>query len=167
MISSACSVRTTVPKEVDALDKLIFPGGVPSRTTVEEEKRKAEANEPAPVSWDSYPIRMTLNGVEKEFFPIGAMALALGRKPVTIRQWEEFGRIPKCQYRTRPPAAANIPGKKAEGKRLYTRAQIKAVIKAAERAGVDQPDPRKGDWDLFRDLVFTAWKKLQRQGQVR
>lgn len=153
----------------DPLDKIIFPGGVPSRTVAEEEKRKVEASEPAPVSWDSAPIRKTFNGVEMEFFPIGALAMALGRKPVTIRQWEDLGRLPKSSFRTMAPRLSSLQGKRAEGRRLYTRRQIVAVIKAAERAGVNNPDPRTADWDLFRNLVLAAWHKLrqQEQGQGR
>jgi hypothetical protein len=151
-------------RDIDALDALVFPGGVPSRTAVEDQKRKEEASEPPPVAWDSFPIRKTFNGIEKDFFPIGALAMALGRKPVTIRQWEDLGRLPKSQFRTKPPMASHLPGKRAEGKRLYTRAQIVAVIKAAERAGITDPN-QTANWNLFRDLVVAAWTKQLRQGQ--
>ena len=54
-----------------------------------------------------------------------------------------------------------IPGKVAAGRRLYTRAQIEAVIEAAHEAGV----PRKvkappSDWKLFTALVVRSWKAL-------
>ena len=140
-----------------AIDRAIFPGGVPSRTVVEERKRKAEAPEPEPMRWDSTPIVKTHKGHERDFFPIGALAMALGRRPVTIRQWEDLGRLPQSRFRTKAPAQASIPGKKAEGRRLYTREQIEAVIDAANKAGVLDPD-KTADWDLFRDLVVTAWK---------
>lgn len=146
-------------RSTDAADAVIFPGGVPSRTVTEERKRKEEIAEPEPLRWDSNPIVQAFNGVDREFFSIGALAWALNRQPVTIRLWEDQGRLPKSRYRTRPPQRGTLEGKKLEGRRRYTREQIEAVIEAADLAGVNDPN-RPTDWTLFRDRVVSAWKNL-------
>lgn len=91
-----------------------------------------EATEGKPLRWDKndyhrrwYP----LNGVSTEFFFTGAVAVALGRKPATIRLWERKGWIPPATYRT--PAKGTRPGK-----RLYTRAQIEGMIEIAQDVGL-------------------------------
>ena len=42
-----------------------------------------------------------------EFFDIGALAEALGRKPVTIRSWEDKKIIPKACTADEPPAPSD------------------------------------------------------------
>jgi hypothetical protein len=149
-----------MPRSVDAVDAAIFPGGVPSRTVAEERKRKKAEPEYVPPSWDSSPIVKTFKGHDREFFTIGALAAALGRKPVTIRLWEDQGRLPMSRFRTPAPQRSSIPGKSAEGRRLYTREQVEAVIAAAEKTGVTDPKNNNVDWVQFRDLVVASWKTL-------
>lgn len=66
------------------------------------------------------------NGEEIELFYIGTLAAALGRTPNTIRKWEISGVIPDPLF------------KDAHGHRLYSKEQIDAIVKCAERAKIAQ-----------------------------
>jgi hypothetical protein len=79
--------------------------------------------------WDDKPRVVTMGGKTVEFFTIGQLALALNRRPVTIRSWEAKGAIPLARYRT--PA---IGGK--EGRRLYTRRQVEGLVDICRRHGL-------------------------------
>ena len=95
-------------------------------------------------------------------FPVGALAMALGVSPKAIYKWERLRIMPPSRFRTQAPKQAPIPDKSAAGRRLYTRAQIEAVIEAAHEAGVIMPR-RPGthpDWQLFTSLVVRSWKAL-------
>lgn len=136
-------------------DREKYPSGVaPRRGT--PEPAKIEAPE-----WDTSPKTMKLKGEDTEFFTIAALATALGRKPVTIRSWEMKGWLPLSTYRTSPPKNSPIDGKKPMGQRLYTRAQIEAVIKAAHEAGVTDPEVRRPAWKSFSKSVVDSWKALR------
>jgi hypothetical protein len=119
--------------------------------------------DPTTRHWDRHPVMMKVKGVEREFFEIGALAAALGRKTVTIRKWEAERLIPRPRYRKKPPQVQDarkmpLPGKTLQGRRLYTRAQIEAVIAAARAARVYDPrDVANADWAEFRRLVHAAW----------
>lgn len=66
------------------------------------------------------------NGEEIELFYIGELAHALGRTPNTIRKWEIAGVIPDPCFQD------------PNGRRLYSREQIDAIVSCAERAGIKQ-----------------------------
>lgn len=144
------------------LDQVIFPGGVPSKTV--KEQRSAPEPDPSHVEvnrWDLRPRKMMFRGEEVSFYPIGALAAALHRKPVTIRSWEDKGILPKSRYRLPAPKSSNIPGKTALGRRIYTRGQIEAVIEAAGKYNIlyptDKPSPE--DWKHFTAAVVRAWQQ--------
>ena len=143
------------------LDDVIFPGGVPSRTV-----RKQREDPQAPVEekrWDSNPQKRLLNdGREVELFPVGSLAMALDRSVKAIYKWERQRVFPPARYRTRAPARSTIPDKAAAGRRLYSREQIEAAVKAAYQVGLlprTSPAP-KVDWVRFTSLVVRAWKAL-------
>ncbi|MEV6155419.1 MerR family transcriptional regulator [Nonomuraea sp. NPDC052129] len=75
-------------------------------------------------------------GRDFDLFPIGALAAALGRKPDTIRQWEEDGILPPNQDRTVSHDARGT-------RRLYARALILAITRIAEEEGVHKPHARR------------------------
>lgn len=145
----------------DRIDELIagvdYPGSVPLRRQVIAREVK-EAREESASGWDAKPLWKLANGTSTEFFSIGDLAHALGRKPVTVRSWEDKGWLPSSGYRTRPPKAEQVPGKEVRGRRLYTRRQIEVVIAAAEECGVFSANLRAADWKKFRHLVYTGWK---------
>lgn len=145
----------------DRIDELIagvdFPGSLPLRRQVVARAAK-EAREEAANGWDAKPLWKLVHGVKTEFFSIGDLAHALGRKPVTVRSWEDKGWLPSSGYRTRAPKGEQVPGKEVRGRRLYTRRQIEVVVAAAEESGVLGANLRNADWKKFRRLVITGWK---------
>lgn len=87
---------------------------------------------------DTAPFKVYhINGVETPCYTIGAVSRVLGRDPITIRSWEQKGWLPKPKIRTRPPDTANLPGKPAKGRRLYTKAQVLYLIDGYERFSLD------------------------------
>ena len=109
-------------------------------------------------TWGTKPLVRVLNGKEVEFFKLGDLAAALGRRPVTIRSWEASGDLPLSRYRTPPPRGQQVPGKAVIGKRLYTRHQIEVVLDAARRSGVFDR-PREADWQMFKRLILDGWSR--------
>ena len=156
-------VLTAVMRDPDALDAVIFPGGAPSRRArVERGAPPPETPAVPEPSWDDYPQHKYLRGEQVEMFPVGALAAAIGVTPKAIYKWERLRIMPPSRFRTQAPKASPIPEKTPAGRRLYTRAQIEAVIEAAREANVTMPR-RPGthpDWKLFTSLVVRSWKAL-------
>ena len=92
---------------------------------------------PVPVDsdvWDSHPIKYLVEGEEREFFFIGALAQALGYSVQSIRAWEASGLLPNTPYR--PPRTKGKPqagGRSHKGKRLWTRDQINGILTLAKK----------------------------------
>lgn len=72
-----------------------------------------------------------LNGVEVEFFTIGQLATALGRRPVTLRKWEADGILPTSGY-VKPAKRKDPRGRR----RLWTRAQCEGILRIAYQEGI-------------------------------
>src|SRR5262245_7891056 len=114
------------------------------------------------VPWDRSPVVVKVEGVIHEYFEIGAIAAALGRKTVTIRSWETKKIIPKAPYRL-PPRPGTLPDRTAKGRRLWGRAHIEAVVAAAHATGVYDPaNAPNANWAEFTRLVRAAWAELRR-----
>lgn len=79
------------------------------------------------------------NGEELELFYIGTLAYELGRTPGTVRKWEIAGYIPETCFKDA-----------STGRRLYSREQIDAIVKCAERAKVKQGM-------CISDTCFAKW----------
>lgn len=84
--------------------------------------------------WDADPhmqkwLRLAPGEPAVEMFLMGALALALNRKPVTLRLWERKGYLPTARYRTPSNGAP-------AGKRLYTRAQVEGLRGIAREEGL-------------------------------
>lgn len=146
----------------DPLDKVFagvdFPGKRPLRdlgAVAAPSKLVAIDDE-----WDDRPIIKNVHGVPTEFFTIGNLARALGRKTVTVRSWEAKGWLPNSTYRTRRPRSEQVPGKEVQGRRLYLRVQIEIVVAAARECGVLHDNARNAEWRRFTVLVLDGWKKL-------
>jgi hypothetical protein len=103
---------------------------------------------PTEKPWDRNPKRLTVRGVEREFFTIGALAEAINRRPVTIRAWEDRGVIPKARYRGRGQ------------KRLYTREQVEGLVRLCDEHGIltfaSRPDSIP---PAFTSDVIELWKQ--------
>ena len=107
--------------------------------------------------WDARSRMFLIGEKEIELFEVGALALALERKPVTIRSWEARGIIPLANYRTPVPRRETVPGKAVKGRRLYTRAQIEFLIVAVRTHQLG--DVKKADWPGFIQHIKTNWPK--------
>ena len=101
-------------------------------------KRKPVNRDVKPVEddidlWDSHSTKYLVDGVEQEFFYIGAVAKALGYSVQSIRAWETAGLLPNTPFRsprTKKPVAG---GRSNKGKRLWTRGQIEGILRLAKR----------------------------------
>lgn len=112
-------------KDLDEqIEDLFYPGSK-RRIPTERTAPKAVVEE----GWDAHPVMLKVKGESKEFFTVGMLAVALGRRPSTIREWEAHGIIPKARYRT----AASDPAKQ---KRLYTRRQVEGMVRIALEEGL-------------------------------
>ena len=128
--------------------------------------KKSVAN-PAPPktidenAWDANPVIKLLNGIETEFYPLGALANALQKKPVTVRLWERKGYIPQAPYRLKDKV---LNGKNVKGPRVYTRAMIEAVIEEFDKRnllGVERIE-----WSQYNDLtiaIYSRWQEIASQ----
>lgn len=144
--------------DVAKLDKVFGPV-VPAIEQVSN-WRKHKTPSLEPVRWDHSPVIKKTKGVEREFFLIGALAEALGRKAVTIRSWEDHKGFPVPNAKTKPPAPSNN-GRLTAGRRLYTRAEIEAAVAAAKATGVYDPTDSP-NWAEFVRLVKMAWAALRK-----
>lgn len=104
-------------------------------------------------SWEDRPQYFLVKGVETEFFPIGALAQALNKKPVTIRRWIREEVIPDAKFRS--PKREGTRGN--AGVRLWTRAQIEGIVRIAKEEGVFL-DAHKSRSPRFKQKV---WKFIQ------
>ena len=106
--------------------------------------------------WDENPIIKSLKGVETEVFTIGALALALEKKIVTIRLWEKKGYIPGAPYRLR---SKSLNGKKVMGNRVYTRELIEIAIEEFQKRNL--LGSARVEWSKLEDLteaLVVRWK---------
>jgi len=147
----------------DDIDKLFedldayYPN---SKRKRKEKVIKAPEVEPD-AAWDVKPYKKTLpNGREVEMFTIGALAGALGRPVITIRTWIKEGYLPASPYRL--PAKKNSKGEDHQGRRLYSRAMVEAVIKLFDSAGLLHT--KRIEWSLHRHLsneIAEAWSSIR------
>lgn len=97
-----------------------------------------------------------VGGQPTELYPLGAVARALNRQPVTVRKWESEGVIPRSPYM--------MPSHDPRGqRRLYTRQQIEALRTVAQEEGVLEPNAN-GKWKSidstkFREKALKAWQQ--------
>jgi len=103
--------------------------------------------------WDRHPRKYQVNGVEREFFTIGHLALALGRRPVTLRLWEREGIIPKATYQI------NSESKNGR-RRLYSREQVEGLVKLAVEEGILISHQRAIGGTQFTARSIELFKKL-------
>jgi len=94
--------------------------------------------------WDARPVKV--EGDEREFFTIGALAKALGLPTNTVRGWEERDLLPE-------------PFRSPEDDwRLYTRAQVEGIVRIAKEEGV--LDGRPISTTDFARRVIALFREL-------
>ena len=127
-----------------------------------KQKRRAVAAAPAPAPadeadrWDARPIWIEVDGARCEFFPIGALALALHRRPVTIRKWIENGVLPKARWVT----DSVMPSRGS--RRLWTRRQIEGIARIAREEGLIDSSRHVGGTE-FTVRVKEFWRVLKQE----
>lgn len=129
-----------------------YPGNTPPKN------RGKHLDSPTHEWLSSLPCtEYSVNGVTKKFYTIGALALAMKRKPVTIRAWESKGWIPAASFRTPPPKGETVPGKAIKGRRLYSEAQLVFLVEAAMVFDID--NPHSPDWSGFRKHIADNYPR--------
>jgi hypothetical protein len=117
---------------------------------------------PEPAAWDAKPVYYKVGGEKREFFSISHLAKALDYSVQSIRAWENMNLLPRSPYRsprTKRPVAA---GKSNKGRRLWTRAQIEAILRLAKKHKVifNKTPPTAA----FANEVARAFYELQGDG---
>lgn len=106
---------------------------VADRDRKKREKRKTLLAEGA---WDLKAKRSTFviknKTYSRDIFTIEALALALKKRPGTIRDWITRGWLPEARLRT-PPVAGTL---KDAGRRLWTREEIEFIVRCAKEEGI-------------------------------
>jgi hypothetical protein len=140
----------TFEEEVEALAEDYYPGSKRKidRTDSDGPKRDVDA-------WDAKPRVYKINGVDTQFFTVGHLAIAMNRKPLTIRQWERKGIIPKSTYQR-----AGRNGSQHGRRRLYTRPQIEGMIAIASEEGLLSNDRREIASTNFKARVLALFRTL-------
>lgn len=130
----------------DNPEEEFYPGSKRRRREKTEPKRMDSAGIYGDHPWDHRPLRLMVDGVEHEFFTIGALAQALNRRPVTIRSWEAKGVMPKARFRDR------------RSRRVYSRRQVEGLIQIAKEEGVLDFDVRPDRIPVsFTEKVTKLW----------
>jgi len=99
---------------------------------------------------------LLVNGVPTKLYTVGALAVLLGKKPVTIRSWELKGWLPPPRLRTLPPKGPQIPGKESKGVRLYTHDQMLFLIHSYNHY---IEEPKVPNWNGFRNHIKSQYPK--------
>ena len=129
---------------------------VPGSKVVRRDKRETPAV--AKEEWDSKPLIKMIGGVPTEVYTISALATALGKSLVTIRQWEAKAYIPQSPYRLRNKT---LKGQKTAGNRVYTRPLIVAAIEEFNKRGL--LGKARVEWSQHRDLTLdlhSRWSRI-------
>ena len=139
--------------DIDEVFGDLYPGS--KRRRRQPVARPAQEYEPA---WDASPTIKIYQGEETEFFNLGHLAAALGKKPVSVRLWERKGYLPAAPFRL--PGYVNNQGKEVPGRRLYSRELIDIAVEEFRERGLLHK--RRVDWNKHPDLpiaIAERWKK--------
>lgn len=144
----------------DEIDKMFsdLDTYYPNSKRKRREPKKPEVD--VPDTWDTKSYKKTLpNGKDIEFYTIGALAQALGRPVITVRTWIKEGYLPPSPYRL--PTKKNRNGDDHKGRRLYSRAQIEAVVDLFGKSGVLHV--KRIDWpnQQLTTAIADTWKRIQ------
>lgn len=116
-----------------------------------------------PKTWDARPYKKTMpNGQDMELFTIGALADALGRPIITVRDWVKKGYLPTAPYRM--PSKPNKNGDEHLGRRLYSRAMVESAIQIFNETGLSSV--QRINWSQNKDVAFRiseTWNTIRVQ----
>lgn len=117
------SIKTSLPEDDDDF----YPGTTELKRSAGGTGLTVPVTEPQP--WEALGTTYLDHGMHVVLYPISALAMALERKTVTIRHWD--------QQRIIPPANNFTDSRSEHGRRrLYTRAQIFGLQQIAESEGL-------------------------------
>ena len=122
-----------------------WPGPTPPKRM-----QLASAPEPLVIKGKKYRI----NGAEREMYTVGQLARILGRKAVTLRAWEDRGKLPLATFRSAPPQGGQLPGVVPRGRRLYSLEQVHLIQDALT---LFQIDSNKPNWVGFTKHISDNW----------
>jgi len=90
-----------------------------------------------------------VNGREMILYTIGELCTRLERQHQTLRKWERANVMPPAQYRSKT------------GRRLYTLAQVEAIVAAVEKYKIKQgvPIPAGFIEDVYRAFSIASKEK--------
>jgi hypothetical protein len=97
----------------------------------------------------------TIGGKPVELFTISQVAELLNRKPVTLRKWEERGVVPRATF-----AKPGANGDKRGRRRLYSRAQVEALVRIAEEEKILLDPHAHIGKTHFQAKVWAAFKEI-------
>lgn len=138
--------------EVEEEEDATYPGSRHIRRGLTEEPVVEEPE----VVWDERPRVYRVQGRDREFFTISALAQALRRQPGTLRKWEEQGYLPRARYRA--------PGEGKSQARLYTRQQIQGLVVLATEEGLMQPKKKmRIDQTRFPERAQKLFAALEKR----
>jgi hypothetical protein len=134
----------------------------------EEDVQPDYPGKTAPKNRDSSPLthewltgipyqEYIVKGVTRKFYTIGSLAKAIGRAPVTVREWERKGWLPPAAFRTPTPKGEQVPGKQVKGRRLYSEAQVVFLVEAMLSFSID--DPHNSDWEGFKAEIANHYPR--------
>src|SRR6266478_1568793 len=129
------------------MDEYYYPNSSRKKRHYEESLPQAPVKDEEGIDLGK-PRMFLVNGQPQELYPVGALARALNRKPVTVRKWESEGIIPRSPFL--------MPSHDPRGqRRLYTRQQVDDLRRIAQEEGILEPSPG-GKW---RSVEKTAFKE--------
>jgi hypothetical protein len=111
-------------------------------------------------AWKTNPRlhqEFSYGGQVTRLYTIGALASALGKRPVTIRKWIRQGVIPEAGLKTQPITKTLGDA----GRRLFSEEQIEALIKIAKESGVWGEGRRVMSFSNtdFSVRVWSLWRQ--------
>ena len=148
---------------MDEIDNLFsdldtyYPGSKKKRRETKPKNKRAVKDDS---DWASNAVFKKLPpGELHEFYQVGALAQALGRPLVTIRYWIKQEYIPQAPYRLSDKETKN--GEKMRGRRLYSRAQIDAIVELFGKAGL--LDKTRIQWpnQQLTNAIAEAWQNIK------
>lgn len=89
--------------------------------------------------------KFRIGEVEYYLYPLGELAKALHRRPVTLRKWEEHGVLPTCRLTINS-------GNRYSKRRLYSTFHIIGTVQIAAQHGVLDPSCRSMPPEFRQEL---------------
>jgi hypothetical protein len=109
-----------------------------------------------PATWGIPPVQKTIQGKPMTLYTLGALANALQRPIITIRLWENMGRLPEAPFRAEHVAG---PGGKV-GRRYYSQRSInEAQLEFYKRGVLGAPRIEWSDHEDLTEAIAFRWQK--------